>query len=198
MRTVMFYGDSNTYGFDPRGFSGGRYPVSEIWTTLVAEGMGDDWRVENHGLNGRTIPTPMSGLAYAGTLLEKLRPCDVFAFMLGSNDILMQEHPDGEAAALRMAEFFEWLTARHPAENILQIFPVLPGRESDNDALYELFRKESRRMNAFFRIIAERCGIRYADASEWNIELAYDLDHFSKAGHREFARNILIKMQEFE
>ncbi len=27
MIKILFYGDSNTYGFDPRGFGGGRYPV---------------------------------------------------------------------------------------------------------------------------------------------------------------------------
>ena len=25
-KKVLFYGDSNTYGYDPAGFMGGRYP----------------------------------------------------------------------------------------------------------------------------------------------------------------------------
>ena len=33
-RRVLCFGDSNTYGYDPRSFFGGRYPGR--WTDLLA------------------------------------------------------------------------------------------------------------------------------------------------------------------
>ena len=46
------FGDSNTYGYDPCGFFGGRYAVP--WPALLAEKTG--FQVINDGKNGRMIP----------------------------------------------------------------------------------------------------------------------------------------------
>ena len=52
-RRLLCYGDSNTYGYDPRSYLGGRYPKTVRWTGLLdAEG----WKVINKGENGRSIP----------------------------------------------------------------------------------------------------------------------------------------------
>ena len=32
---ILCYGDSNTYGYDPRSYLGGRYPASVRWTALL-------------------------------------------------------------------------------------------------------------------------------------------------------------------
>ena len=49
----MCFGDSNTYGYDPRSYLGGRYPRSVRWTGRLEE---DGWEVFNQGENGRSIP----------------------------------------------------------------------------------------------------------------------------------------------
>ena len=46
------FGDSNTYGYDPCGFFGGRYAAP--WPELLAEKTG--FQVINDGKNGRMIP----------------------------------------------------------------------------------------------------------------------------------------------
>lgn len=35
--TLLCYGDSNTYGFDPRSYFGGRYPAEVRWTHRLAQ-----------------------------------------------------------------------------------------------------------------------------------------------------------------
>ena len=52
-RRILCYGDSNTYGYDPRSYLGGRYPESVRWTSLLNT---DDWETINEGMNGRCIP----------------------------------------------------------------------------------------------------------------------------------------------
>ncbi len=50
---IVCYGDSNTYGYDPRSYLGGRYPEAVRWTALLnTEGR----EVINEGQNGRPIP----------------------------------------------------------------------------------------------------------------------------------------------
>ena len=39
--------------------------------------------------------------------------------------------------------------------------------------------------------LAERMGIRFADAGTWNIPLAYDGVHFTEQGHKAFAAGLL-------
>ena len=51
---VICYGDSNTYGYDPRSYLGDRYTPKNRWVDIVADKTG--WQVENRGLNGRRIP----------------------------------------------------------------------------------------------------------------------------------------------
>ena len=38
--TLLCYGDSNTYGFDPRSYFGGRYPAEVRWTHRLAQATG--------------------------------------------------------------------------------------------------------------------------------------------------------------
>lgn len=47
---ILCFGDSNSYGYDPRSYLGGRYPASVRWTALL-EAAG--WMVINEGENGR-------------------------------------------------------------------------------------------------------------------------------------------------
>ncbi len=34
---ILCFGDSNTYGYDPRGYFGGRYDAGDRWVDLLAE-----------------------------------------------------------------------------------------------------------------------------------------------------------------
>ena len=82
---VLCYGDSNTYGYDPRGFFGGRYPKESRWVDILVQRTG--WEIRNEGQNGREIPSRPFQYQRAGELLTQSAP-DVFAIMLGTNDLL--------------------------------------------------------------------------------------------------------------
>ena len=86
VKKVLCYGDSNTYGFDPRMYSSGRYEESEIWTSVLADLLGDGWEVINEGMNGRRIPFE-GRYEYVEGLMQNLSGGDWFVIMLGSNDI---------------------------------------------------------------------------------------------------------------
>ena len=52
---VICFGDSNTYGYDPRGYFGGRYDADSRWVDILSVETG--WTVCNMGQNGREIPS---------------------------------------------------------------------------------------------------------------------------------------------
>ena len=51
--TIICYGDSNTYGYDPCVMAGDRYPKEDRWTGILESEI--DWKIEDHGICGRCI-----------------------------------------------------------------------------------------------------------------------------------------------
>ena len=63
--------------------------------------------------------------------------------------------------------------------------PTDIGRYGEEEALYD---REVQALGPVYRQIAEKYGLRFADASGWEIPLAHDGVHFTGEGHRRFAR----------
>jgi len=90
MKTILCYGDSNTWGFDPS--TGTRYPLSLRWPSVLADRLGSDYLVIPEGLNGRTtvwddpIELFKNGATYLPPCLESHKPLDLVIIMLGTND----------------------------------------------------------------------------------------------------------------
>jgi lysophospholipase L1-like esterase len=91
MKSVLCYGDSNTWGYDP--LTQARFPPEVRWTGVLAGCLGADYRVIEEGLNGRTtrwddpIETDRNGLAYLRPCIESHQPLDLVVVMLGTNDL---------------------------------------------------------------------------------------------------------------
>lgn len=91
MKTILCYGDSNTWGYIPASKEE-RYPRSVRWTGLLQKLLGDDYYVIEEGLNGRTTcfddPTwpGRNGYTELYPTLETHFPIDLIIIMLGSND----------------------------------------------------------------------------------------------------------------
>ena len=94
---VICFGDSNTYGYDPRGYFGGRYDADSRWVDILAAQTG--WTISNMGQNGREIPSS------SPTFPDDTDPLIV---MLGTNDLLQGRSP--EQTAERMERFLSGIS----------------------------------------------------------------------------------------
>ena len=173
MRLVCF-GDSNTYGYDPQSFFGGRYP--DRWTDLLAERAGLE--AVNLGQNGREIPPG------AGSLVGLLRRNDLLVVMLGSNDLLCHPRFTAGDVAARMEDFLKTLPPCHVL--LVAPPPMAPGEWVREERLLS----ESAALAGEYESLSLRLGIGFADAGQWGVELAFDGVHFSENGHRAFAKGI--------
>ena len=178
---LVCYGDSNTYGYDPRSYLGGRYPRSVRWTGLLVE-MGYD--VRNEGLNGRSIPRGRE-IRPAVQLLGG--PFRLLTVQLGVNDLLNDPSLTAGACARRMEDFLSALLADGAAtpEQILLVAPppCVPGTWVQDQRLLT----QSARLGVAYRETADRLGTAFADAGAWDVERVFDGVHFSSAGHRAYA-----------
>ena len=94
MVTLLCFGDSNTWGYDPATWE--RYPQDIRWPGVLQNELGKSYRVIEDGQNGRTA---VEGKTFAGfntsktdlvSTLANYSPLDLVILMLGTNDLLMR------------------------------------------------------------------------------------------------------------
>ena len=186
MKRILCFGDSNTYGYDPRSYFGSRYPADVRWTGLLQSA---GWEVANCGQNGLCIPREPQ-FAAAADLLRRV-PSDAVTVMLGSNDLLHGSSA-GETAA-RMEALLDCVKENAGTANILLIAPP-PMQLGDWVQTQELI-DESARLGRLYRTLAEKLGVAFADAGEWGIALTFDGVHFSPEGHAAFAEGLMAVLK---
>lgn len=182
-RRILCYGDSNTYGYDPRSYLGGRYPMSVRWTSLLEAG---GLEIINEGENGRAIPRLDREIEAAVQAVRRAEP-DTLVIMLGINDLLQRPGLTAEVCSQRMERFLAALLRPVPLPVLLTAPPPMePGTWVPDPALI----RESRRLALCYEALARNMNIRFADAGKWGVELTFDGVHFSEAGHRAFAEGM--------
>ena len=179
MLRIVCFGDSNTYGYDPRGYFGDRYGAEDRWTDLLAKQTG--YTVINAGVNGREIP----GSLYALRLLAEHTPVDIFLAMLGTNDLL--QGITAKETAARMENFLNPLLPH--CRHILLAAPPPMKRgawvPTDNLVAESIYLVEE------YMLVAEKLNISFVDTRQWNIELTFDGVHFTENGHHTFANRLI-------
>ncbi len=92
MKTLVCFGDSNTWGYVPAS-DGERLPREARWPVRLQHALGDGWEVIAEGLNGRTaaVESPVedgrNGLPYFLPCLRSHKPVDLVVIYLGTNDV---------------------------------------------------------------------------------------------------------------
>ena len=194
MKSILFFGDSNTYGYDPRGYFADRYPKDVRWTDRLAAELKEEWNILSDGMNGRTIPSASYSLRHVLSLLQENsggRGIDLFAVMLGTND-LFSSYPafQAEDAAEKMESFLDFLSENVPEIQVLLIAPPAVGSDTSGIPEEQLLRRESLRLGELYGEIAEQRNLPFINTAERVIPLAFDNVHLSAEGHRVFAEEM--------
>ena len=200
LKKAFFYGDSNTYGYDPAGFMGGRYPREERWTTILQENLAQTWEVLADGMPGRSLPSVGYEWDYLRSVLREVTPLDLFAVMLGSNDILGTLRPNAEKTAAKMNDFVSFVTdfTGEATQFLLIAPPRIELREESYSASYvrgdksyaQIYFEQGEKLAEYYEDLAGYRGILFADASKWELDFAYDGVHLSERGHALFAQKM--------
>lgn len=179
MVRILCFGDSNTYGYNPRGFFGDRYGAGDRWVDLLAKQTGHE--CINAGANGREIPHN----PYAIRLLAEHAPVDIFLVMLGTNDLLQ-----GASEKEAVARTENFLTSLPPHSNQILLVAPPPMKRGAWVPTDELVT-ESIHLAEAYKLLAEKLNVPFVDTRHWNIELTFDGVHFTEAGHHTFANHLM-------
>ena len=179
MVRIVCFGDSNTYGYDPRGYFGDRYDAGDRWVDLLAKQTNHE--IINAGANGREIPRN----PYVLRLLNEHAPVDIFLVMLGTNDLL--QGTTAKEAAARMEAFLNQLFPHCKHFLLVAPPPMKRGAWVPTDELVS----ESIHLAEEYKFLAEKLNIPFIDTRHWIIELTFDGVHFTEEGHHSFAKHLM-------
>ena len=104
--------------------------------------------------------------------------------MLGTNDLLQGHRP--EAVSKKMELFLLRLELTRGKILLVAPPPMKPGEWVPTQELAD----DSTVLAGCYRMLSQRLGVRFVDAGQWEIPLAYDGVHFTEEGHRAFAEGL--------
>lgn len=204
VKTILCYGDSNTWGADPAG--GPRFGHDVRWPGVLRRALGADHHVVEEGLGGRTtvwddpIEPNRNGKTYLVPCLESHQPLDLVAIMLGTNDLKRRHALSASdiaqgAGALASLARRTARTATDEPPVVLLIAPPAVTTLTDYDEMFAGAVEKSRRFAHFYRLAAGWNDIAFFDAG--SVIVSSDLDgiHFAAEEHRKLGEAVAAEVR---
>ena len=204
MKTVVCYGDSNTWGFNAATCD--RLAPDARWTGVVQDELGSGYRVIEEGLNGRTtnlddlIELNRNGLTYLAPCLESHAPIDLVTIMLGTNDLKARfdrNAADIAQAAALLAEIARSMrvSPANTAPKVLYIAPPVVGKLDDLDGMFAGAVEKSTQFARYYGIWARRNRLDFLDAGSVVVSSPIDGIHLDPPEHAKLGRAIAAKIR---
>ncbi len=192
MKTVLCFGDSNTWGYVP-GTEGERFPPEARWPSRLAAALGGDWDVIAEGLNGRTatMDSPVAegrnGLTYLMPCLHSHMPLDLVVIYLGTNDAGDRYSLPAETVAGAVGRLVRVVRASEAgpggtAPDVLVVCPP-PFGQLDPEGSFANAGEKSRQLGKWFAGVCSELDCELLDLN--GIASYSDLDgiHLAAEGH---------------
>jgi len=207
MKSVLCYGDSNTFGAATVDRPDGRYAPDERWPGVLRAALGSGWLVIEEGLGGRTTVSddPVEGLDKNGSTyllpcLRSHRPLDVVVIMLGTNDLKARFNKTAWEIAAGVGALVEIVktAAIGRNEGVPQILvvapPVILERLPNHADMFAGAFPKSKEMAAQFARMAKDKDVHFFDAGGVIKSSAIDGFHFDPDAHAALGKAIAAEV----
>jgi lysophospholipase L1-like esterase len=192
VKTVVCFGDSNTWGYDP--VAKARFAPDMRWTGVLAKSLGDGYRVIEEGLGGRTtvVDDPIhpykNGRDYLPPCLESHSPFDLVTIMLGTNDLKARFNRSASDIAESAAKLAEMAlnSTFGPAGGRPKVLLIAPPPVVELTKLNEMFAgayEKSKRFAQHYKDMAGWCDCEFFDAGSVITSSELDGIHFEASEH---------------
>src|SRR3989338_9392879 len=161
-KTIVCYGDSNTWGRVPKA---GRYPRSVRWTGFLQNLLGENYEVVSEGVGGRTFvvidpENPWRAvITHLKSILRNNLSIDLMIVMLGTNDLKDKFNLEAEDIAKHLQQTID-LIKTEDIKNILIVCPpdfVLP-ESGIEDPRFICGSDKMKKLPKFYRDVADKNG----------------------------------------
>lgn len=177
MKTILCYGDSNTWGAVPGGHDE-RYPRDIRWTGILQTLLQDEFYVVEEGLNGRTtvlddpVEEGRNGKRYLLPCLRTHMPVDLVILMLGTNDLKKRFSFTPYDVARGVASLIQiiYASVTGPAGQPPRVIVACPAPFADlgeDPGEFEDGVEKSRRLAAYYAARAKEYDCAFLDAGQY-------------------------------
>ncbi len=204
MKTIVCFGDSNTWGSDPA--TGDRFAPDVRWPGVLAAELGEDFKVIEEAQGGRTtniedtIEPHRNGLTYLVPCLQSHDPIDLIAIMLGTNDLkarFNRSASDIAQAALLLARTAAAAPVGPHQEppRVLLIVPPPLAKLTNYDLMFEGGVEKSRQLATYYGRYAANYGIPFLDAGQFVTTSDLDGVHWEAPEHAKLGKAVAAKIR---
>jgi len=208
IKTILCYGDSNTWGAIP-GARHERFPLHVRWPGLLQDILGEGYYVIEEGLSGRTtsIDDPFedgrNGRTSLMSCLQTHNPIDLVVLLLGTNDLKARfsfttfDITKGVALLVTIIQQSK-LGMKNQSPHVLLVAPPPIGKLSDYAEEFKGGTIKSLHLADHYRLKAAELGCEFLDAGTVIQSSKKDGIHWESADHKKIARAIANKIIDLQ
>jgi len=200
MKTVVCYGDSNTWGYNPATQT--RFDQNTRWAGVLRNQLGADYWVIEEGLNGRTTvwSDPVEGYHKNGKdyllpCLESHKPIDLVVIMLGTNDLKKRFSVPASDIAASAGVLVKLIQQSDTgpddkAPQVLLLAPPPVAKLTEFAFMFEGSEEKSKHLGHWYRQIAQELGCEFLDTATVIVSSPLDGIHFEAEEHRKLGEAV--------
>ena len=198
-KTILCYGDSNTFGQRSDDVHKGRWPADVRWTGQLQSLLGNTYYIIEEGLSSRTTDLEYdkkpgrNGKSYLIPCLQSHSPIDLVISMLGTNDLKDIFQRSAKDVAEAMGGMIDDIRAYAPAAKIMLVSPIQINDKAEHFTTLYVHNysvesvQKSQELAAQMELVARQKECLFFDAASV-AEPGEDGLHFSRKSHDTFAK----------
>lgn len=190
MKKILCYGDSNTFGFNPK--DGSRFDENTRWTALLQKHLKNNYEVIEEGMCDRTgFCDNTKGFLYSSQrhlpkFLSKSEKFDIIILAIGTNDLQFQYNMGFNAVQRGLAALIK--TAQEKADKVIIIPPVILNENILNGYFKIQFDEtsitKSRKIGTIYRKLSNALNCCYFDINKTALPSDTDGLHYDETAHK--------------
>ena len=196
MKKIICYGDSNTFGYNPK--NGSRLGENIRWTSVLQKNLGTEYKVINEGMCDRTgfVNNPKGFLFSAPEHFPKYisesENIDILILWIGTNDLQFLYNIDLSTIEHGLGNLIK--LAKTKAKKIIIISPVILSEKIVEGAFNYQFDKtsivKSNEVGILYQNLAQIYNCIYFDVNKFVKPSDIDGLHYDEHSHKIIAENL--------
>ena len=190
MKTILCYGDSNTFGLNPRNNL--RYDDNTRWTAVLQKNLGSEYKVINEGMPNRTgfVDNPegilFSSQKHFSDTLSKIDDVYVLILAIGTNDLMFKYNITFDTVEKGLNNLIN--LAKEKTNNLIIVPPTIMTENILSGPFSSMFDKtsitKSKEAGKIFKQAADTNNCKYFDINEFVKPSNFDGLHYDEKSHK--------------
>jgi lysophospholipase L1-like esterase len=204
-KTILCFGDSNTWGSIPSFHPHQRYPRSIRWPYALQALLGDSFEVISEGLSARTLVAhnpdkpERTGITHLPALLRTAEPLSLVIIMLGTNDVKSIYNLNAEDIAHHLGQTIELIQNYQKDLAVLVVCPPTPIFNATGHIDPRMVRGPEifSTLPDLYKKVADKYGAHFLNAADHIISSTKDGYHLEPEAHLKLAEvlsQIILKL----